>query len=379
MNRKGFTLFIFLLLFSFSSALFTQETTEDKDSSSEPVLEEDSEEPDELSLFDRTLRKDIETASYYELVAWVDSLGLENQGSIDSLRKNHYSYYQIPENPEEVSTSGGSLITIKSASDTDYFTIEEPDHQMIRLKGNVLVEMEEEERNRSHIIQADEIIFNQTENTLTATGNLEYRMISGDYEDLFYGDSLTFSLSSWNGVIFKGSSLRTETIEGEERTFYFNGEVIRRAGSGGVFILEDGDVQTQDVKNPDFHLKSQRLWLMGPKEWGVRHGILYMGHVPVLYIPFYYKPGNEMIFNPVIGSRLREGNFIQTTTYLLGRKDSSENLAFFQLGDSDESNYKLVREGLYLMKENEPPDEDNDDTLKVMADWYSRLGYFYRN
>ncbi len=101
-----------------------------------------------------------------------------------------------------------------------------------------------------------------------------------------------------------------------------------------------------------------------------------MGHVPVLYIPFYYKPGNEMVFNPVIGSKLRAGNFIQTTTYLLGRKDSSENLAFFQLGDSDETNYKLVREGLYLMKENETPEEDDGNTLKVMADWYARLGYF---
>ncbi len=202
------------------------------------------------SLYDKTLKKDIDTASYYELVAWVKSLGLNDRGSIDSLRTVLYDYYAVTAGSDKTGISSGSVITIKSAFDTDYFTIEGPDQQMIRLKGNVLVEMEESERSRRHIIQADEIIFNQTDNTLTATGNLEYRMISGEYEDIFYGDSLTFSLSSWNGVIFKGSSLRTETVDGDERTFYFNGEIIRKAGTGGIFILENGDVQTQDVENP---------------------------------------------------------------------------------------------------------------------------------
>ncbi len=326
------------------------------------------------SLYEKTLKRDIETAGYYELLAWVRSLNLPDQGNIDVLRNQLYTFYEITRSRK--ASPAGSLIIIKSAKDTDYFTIEEKDHQMIRLKGNVLVEMEEGDSNRKHIISADELIFNQTEKTITAQGNLEYKMISGDYEDLFYGDSLTFSISSWNGVIFKGSSHRKEVVEGVERTFYFNGELIRKSGKGGVFILEDGSVQTQDVNDPDFHLEAQRLWLMGPKEWGIRHGILYIGHVPVLYIPFYYKPGNEMIFNPVIGSRMREGNFIQTTTYLIGRKDASQDLSFFKLGDTNEQNYKLVREGLYLMKINEPPDEKTDDSLKVMGDWYSRLGAF---
>ena len=352
------------------------ENPEEVESSDTTVLELERGEPQEepLSLFERTMGKDIETAGYYELVAWVRSLGLSDQGSSDSLREDLYDYYDL--SPTEKHARGGAVITVKSAKDTDYFTIEEPDHQMIRLKGDVLVEMEEEDSDRRHIIRADELIFNQTENTITATGNLDYRMVSGDYEDVFYGDSLTFSLSSWNGVIFKGSSLRTEEIDGESKTFYFNGNCIRKSGSGGIFILEEGDVQTQNVDNPDFHLRAQRLWLMGPREWGIEHGILYMGHIPVLYIPFYYKPGNEMIFNPVIGTKLRVGNFIQTTTYLIGRKDPSDNLSFFKLGDTDEGNYKLVREGLYLMKVSEQPEDETDDTLKVMADWYSRLGGF---
>lgn len=339
--------------------------------------EEDSADLEEhpQSLYEKTLVKDLETAGYYELVAWLCSLDLPAQGSIESLRKALYSFYNI--SPESKESPSGSIITIKSAKDTDYFTIEEKGQDMVRLQGDVIVEMEESDSNRRHIIKADELIFNQSEQSITARGNLEYRMISGDYEDLFYGDSLTFSISSWNGVIFKGSSLRNEMVEGVNRSFYFNGELIRKSGSGGIFILEDGAVQTQDMENPDFHLKAQRLWLMGPKEWGIRHGILYMGHVPVLYIPFYYKPGNEMIFNPVIGSKLREGNFLQTTTYLLGRKDSSENLAFFKLGDSDEKNYELVRQGLYLMKENkQQEEEESEDTLKIMEDWYSRLGVF---
>ena len=362
---------LFVVITLSIAGLYAQDSPGEEEAAQGGIVTE--EEP--LSLYEKTLIRDIETASYYELIAWLKTLGLPDQGSVDALQNQLYSHYSL--SPVKASAVKGSIITIKSALDTNYFTIEEKDQQMVSLSGDVEIEMEESDSNRRHIIKADKLIFNQTENTLTATGNLEYRMISGEFEDKFYGDSLTFSVSSWNGVIFKGSSLREETVDGVKRTFYFNGEMIRKSGTGGVFILEDGSVQTQEGSDPDFHLQAQRLWLMGPKEWGIRHGILYLGHVPVLYIPFYYKPGNEMIFNPVIGSDLRAGNFIQTTTYLLGRKDSSENLSFFKLGDSNEKNYKLVRDGLYLMKTSEQPDTpDSEDTLKVMVDWYSRLGAF---
>ena len=37
-------------------------------------------------------------------------------------------------------------------------------------------------------------------------------------------------------------------------------------------------------------------------------------------MPFFYYPKDEMIFNPVFGYKPREGYYVQTTTYLVGRK-----------------------------------------------------------
>jgi len=358
-----------------------ESVSQEEPSSAEPPSDEPSsegEEEPERTLFEKTLLKDIETAGYYELVAWMRSLGLSDEGDSARLRQLLYNYYELQPEPRNTVGDNVSLITVRSAVSTSYFTIEEKDEQMIVLKGDVLVEMEESGANpRRHIIRADELLFNQAEQLITASGNLEYRLKSGESEDVFYGDSLSFSVSSWNGVIFKGSSLREEVIEGEAHTFYFNGETIRKSGKGGIFILEEGVIKTQERDDPDFHLEASKLWLMGPREWGVLHGVLYIGHVPVLYIPFYYKPGNEMFFNPVIGTRSREGVFLQTTTYLMGRKKPSEGFSFFQLGDQDESNYRLVREGLYLMKTQDAPTEtESEDFLKIMADGYSRLGAY---
>ncbi|MDC7233254.1 MAG: hypothetical protein PQJ58_08470 [Spirochaetales bacterium] len=354
--------------------------TGEPEAPAEPGAENPEPPPEpELSLYEKTLVKDIETAGYYELVAWCKSLGLSDGGNADSLRASLFRFYKISPSPQKTQDSNTSVITVRSAYHTDYFTIEENDQQMIVLKGDVEVEMVESGANpRTHIIQSEELIFNQTNQVITAKGNLKYTLISKDSEDIFYGDTLDFSVSSWNGLIFKGTSLRDEEVEGEEQTFYFSGDVLRKSGKGGIFILEDGLIKTQDRPDPDFHLKARKLWLMGLGEWGILSGVLYVGHVPLLYIPFYFKPGNDLIFNPVVGSKTGKGTFIQTTTYLLGQKPESEggDSSFFNLGGGAK-NYVLVREGLYLFKE-EKTDKDpgTEDYLKFMTDWYSKLGAY---
>jgi len=333
----------------------------------------------ELTLYEKTLINDIETAGYYELVAWCRTLGLSDQGDSGGLRKKLFEFYKLNSQSKKKLNENVSVITVRSAYNTDYFTIGENDQQMITLRGNVEVEMEEKGPNpRRHIIMADELIFNQSEQIITARGHLKYTLVSGDTEDVFFGDSLDFSISSWSGIIFKGKSLRKEQVEGEEYTFYFNGKTIRKSGSGGIFILDKGTVKTQDRDDPDFQLKATKLWMMGPQEWGVLNGVLYLGHVPVVYIPFYYKPGNELIFNPVIGSKTGKGTFLQTTTFLIGQKKKDDSFSFFGLGSSTNQDYEMVREGLFLMKKEKAAgsQENSEDYLKVMGDWYSKLGAY---
>jgi len=84
-----------------------------------------------------------------------------------------------------------------------------------------------------------------------------------------------------------------------------------------------------------------------------------------------------MFFNPAVGVTNRNGYFIQTTTYLLGRKESSEgdDSFFINVADSDKT-YNLEREGLFLFKEEGTTENPTSDFIKYKLDYYSKLGAY---
>ncbi|GAH33408.1 unnamed protein product, partial [marine sediment metagenome] len=109
------------------------------------------------------------------------------------------------------------------------------------------------------------------------------------------------------------------------------------------------------------------------------NALLYVGRVPVLYIPFFFYPGEEFFFHPVIGYRDREGRFLQTTTYLIGQKKRKENPLSFISGTGEGFvKYKREIRGLFLreVEEEYAPPEHDEWFLKVLLDVYSRLGGF---
>jgi hypothetical protein len=96
-----------------------------------------------------------------------------------------------------------------------------------------------------------------------------------------------------------------------------------------------------------------------------------------MYIPFFYYPADEVIFHPVIGFRTREGNFIQTTTYILGRPkaDSSSQSSLTRiLGNS--SDMEKRREGIFLRSTGKKVKDPSATTLKVLVDYYTNLGAY---
>ncbi len=334
--------------------------------------------PREYSLLEKAQIKDIETSNYYELLAWTRLVGLSDQGSAGELRKALLEYYGLTPLTLETRDEGIATIMIRSAHSTEYFTLEESDENMVILRGGVIIEMEERGDNpRTHTVEAEEVVFNQDLSIITARGNVKYILEKDGAADTFYGDSLSFSMTTWAGIIFKGSGSQEQTLEEGTQTFYFSGELLRKAGDGNVVIMEDGIITSQKMRDPDYRIRASRLWIMGPGEWGVARAILYMGHVPVFYFPFFYKPGNEIFFNPALGIKNRQGAFLQTTTYLIGRKPKDENSSLFGEGFGGAGEYVLEREGLYLMKTDPlPADQIKPDYLKLMVDVYSRLGIY---
>ena len=331
-----------------------------------------------ISLTRGTLAQDIATAGFDELVIWTERLGLSSRGSRSELQQRLYAHYEVA--PPEGRREGTREITIESALESDYFVIDEINQRYIRLRGGVLVRMEDPETGVTHRIRAEEIIYNQAENRLTARGGVEYTIVRPDRGDeRFVGDSITVFLNTWEGVFLEGESTRPRNIEDEEIEFRYRGRFITRSADD-IIVMEDGVITSSRADPPNYHIRARRIWVLGPGEWGLQNAVLYVGRVPVFYFPFFFRYGDRLFFNPVAGFRSRQGTFIQTTTYLMGQKAAEDSsVSFLQLADEGTAEGRRVRDGLFLRPatEDDPPSGVPDDwTLKLLADVYSKTGAF---
>lgn len=350
-----------------------------------PVFSQEPEAADETSILEKTLGLDIQTAGYYELLAWCDKAGLPQKGTRKDLQNRLYSYYGIASESGKPEESTGKIITITSAATTEYFTIEQIEENYIILESDVVIEMLDNGTKSVHKIKADRIVFNQTKNLITAIGNVEYILTEQDKTDFFRGESLSFDVDTWEGVFFSGISETERTIEDNTITFYYSGETIHRSEKD-IITLTDGTVTSSENKKPNYRIKAKKIWVLAPGEWAFLSASLYIGHIPVLYLPFFFHAGDKLFFHPAIGSREKEGFFIQTTTYLLGEKEEEEStISFLQIGEENGETYEKELRGLYLRKK--VPSSSQEGTkqkkaldpgtyIKVLVDLYTRLGLY---
>ena len=333
----------------------------------EPAVPED--------LVRATLGEDIDTAGYYELVAWCRELGLADTGSSQDLRSRLYSHYGLKPAPVE-EKAGKRVLEIMSARSTEYFTIEEVDENNVLLQGDVLVELREQDV--VHRIRAQKVLLNQSANLLTAEGGLEYTFKSGGKEDVFHGDRLTFDVESWEGVFFSGGMEGDRQVAGKQVRFRFEADSISKL-RGSTVVLDRGTITSCDLPaNPHYHIKARKIWVLAPGEWAIASAVLHIGRVPVMYLPFFFRPGDEFFFHPAIGFRDREGNFLQTTTYLIGQKARTPSaLSVLAATEEQGQQYRREIQGLFLRQpEGEQVPVTGNRFLKVFLDYYTRLGVF---
>lgn len=390
------SLFCFCLFFS-PFIVFSQDSTggeaengetllleeDTSGSSDEDSSDEESEEEDTRTLIEKTIAKDINTATYYELALWCSQLGLDDAGDLNKLKTRLFDFYNVsPEERQEgEKTDVKKKIEIKSAKRSEYFTIEEVDENYLLLEGDVLIEVFDFEDNVQHQIKAHRVILNQTENVLTAEKDIEYILTRSEGKpEKFTGESFSFDIDSWEGVFYRSrGETEKEIEEGKTSNFVYMGETISRL-SNDTIILEKGTITSdQSPDNPYWMIKASKIWVLAPGEWAIRDLVLYVGKVPIFYFPFFFYPGDELFFHPVIGYRDREGQFVQTTTYLLGEKEDKKSpFSFLRIAEDDSRKYKKEIKGLFLRTTDKKKDETKPINwyLKVMLDVYSRLGGF---
>ncbi|MDR2633580.1 MAG: LPS-assembly protein LptD [Treponema sp.] len=324
---------------------------------------------------------DIKTSSLRELAAWCRSLGLSEGGTKEELANRLRGHFMLPLPQivqEEEAVEGApkpkkqTIITIESARSTEYFTLEVVDEEYARLRGNVVVSLKEEDA--VHRISAGEILYNRTRNVMSASGGVEYRKESGDTIETFKGASITVNLDNWSSVFVGG--VTEKSVTGNTTAYEFAGTLISRSDEE-VTIMTQATIS--NAKNPEalWSLQAYKLWLLPGSDWAVLSAVLKVGEIPVLYIPFFYFPADEIIFHPVIGTRSREGNFVQTTTYLLGRpktNPASESSISKILGNS--ADMEKTRQGLFLRSTGRKSRDPNDTRLSLLFDAYSNLGTY---
>ena len=359
---SAFTLAIFFLVYAPQNYLFAQDEWAGGEA---PVARR------ELTPEQNRINQEINTSSLAELAALARSLGLSEAGTSADLARRIRAHYQIPDFVESQPDARRN-IRVESARHSRSFVINEVNEEYLRLVGDVRITLTEGDA--THTISAWEVLFNTTRNIITASGNVVYIRREGDRTETFRGDSITVDIDNWSSVFLGGVSERA--MQGEGTTYLFSGKVISRDDED-VTILQRARISNAGNEESFWSLTASRVWLLPGSDFAILNAVLRVGEIPVLYIQFFYFPADEIVFRPVIGSRQREGNFIQTTSYIWGRPratggaQSSLTRILGSTGDMERR-----REGMFLRSTGRPAVDIDTRRLVVMADFYANLGAY---
>ncbi len=271
-----------------------------------------------------------------------------------------------------------SIIKVEQAQSTQTKKNEITDSDVILFSGEVYLTVEREDETSR--IWADFIQYDRARQMLYAEGNVVVEQDSGGTGvETITATKLLFNVATLEGVFDDGSAVQSDKNLDESdsagTTLIVASEIFARDDSGTV-AFKDGYITFCDDPAPHWRIEASRIWLLPGNEFAFFNGLLYIGEIPVLYFPFFYYPKDELVFNPVFSARPREGYLVQTTTYIIGRKDPPEQeegvLSFTQTQEK----MKQELDGLFLRNTDEPLENETSDYLKLMLDYYTNLGIF---
>ena len=271
-----------------------------------------------------------------------------------------------------------TVVTINYARHTDYEKNKTSGNEIIVLTGNVSMTVE---KGKTRIdIEASTVRYDRKTSMLFAQGDVVLKTGgSGGHQDAT-ADSMLLNTDTLEGIFDNSRIVRY----GDDDTSIPTGSTlvasskIMGTGPSGTIAFKKATISFCDDENPHWKIKASKAWMLPGGEFAFLNALLYVGPVPLLYLPAFYYPKDELIFNPVAGYDARRGYFVQTTTYLWGRKPLSAYGT-----DSDDGSFSFgrpsklkdqVREGIILHNLDTDYDGETRDYLKLTADYYSRLG-----
>ncbi|MGP1529509.1 MAG: LPS-assembly protein LptD [Treponema sp.] len=374
--------FLFYLLCCSSGLLWAQEAAEDKQTKGEGATEQEQNTEQEQTETPKNIT--IHFARVMKLLKAENptrnrTKDVTDSSTVDSGKAGEST---ATASDSTVPTSGSTAPDHTAAegehitSETAQKTVNETKDTIIFFSGEVSISIED--RNSVFTIQADTVICNQSENTIEASGNVHYtQKTGGNASQEFDGELFLFNTKDMEGVFIDGT-IKQATSKKDKKPFTLQANIAGRDASGTIGF-KNGVLSTNTDKDEDplWSIRASRIWLLPGNELAILNGYFSIGVVPLLYLPVFYHPADEMIFHPVFGVRSREGAFVQTTTYLVGRKPletkegAGSSFASFMQGDTLK---KQEQHGLFLKNLDEDEIASEPTYVKLVADAYSMLG-----
>ena len=172
-------------------------------------------------------------------------------------------------------------------------------------------------------------------------------------------------------------NFRTRQMEAEQfRTgkppVFAAGEELRGDFSNQVYTARNAYVTTDDVARPGTKVRAKSITIVPGQSITARHALLYLGNVPVLYVPYYSRKldaqANGFGFTP--GYRSRYGPFLLGTySWFPGEAFDAELHADYRqkrgFGGGPDVNLHLGRWGegsasFYYLRDRDPDENASD-------------------
>ena len=252
----------------------------------------------------------------------------------------------------------------------------------VTISGNAHISFTDKEGAVSDLA-ADTIIIDTENELLTALDNVVYKSteenasiqdISADIVTLF-----------WTTGEIKVSNATTaserEGEDGEIVTFYTSGDTLTYTPGGS--ILYDHGVIASDIDDPYSSITASELLMLPGSDMFISNAYLSIGRVPILYLPFFFFPGSQLLGNPSFGFTSTHGAFINTTFELLGRDpdigSGSSSSSFMSLVSTPTEEGSTMRaEGSYYSPGSLSPLQtwarQSSSHISLLADAYAQMG-----
>ena len=224
----------------------------------------------------------------------------------EELTKNLFSYYGY--NPIEATQIQLPLVKINSS---DYFYINDNKNQIL-LQGNVSIDFSK------NTLIADTILYDDVSNYMYAIGNVTLVQIKNEKEETILGNYLVYNINSGEITMNRGET-RSVYIDSQENETQFRskGDFIELSNDPFALSVSKSSVTTSQ-ESEYYQIKSSSLHVVEGNDLFLSNTSLYLGRVPILYLPFFFYPGKTIIFNPSFGYDSIKGTFVNTTYELFG-------------------------------------------------------------